>query len=180
MIQQGIFSLFLTNYLSRFWKVSIIFESFKGLLLLFQPNFPGSMLIRGSTPIRDTRVLYIFGNLQSLSIWTREVKSVGTFSVHDILSGMYRGLLHKIENVYKHSKEIVYVNDSITRRSTRESIVRHTSYINDSAGKDCVDLKNWGTVENSNTDMHKTLGLWNISIFRYKTFKIYAWVFSYK
>ena len=38
-------------------------------------------------------------------------------------------------------------NDSITRRSTRESIVRHTSYINDSAGKDCVRFKNRGAVE---------------------------------
>ena len=50
-------------------------------------------------------------------------------------------------------------NDSITRRSTRESIVRHTSYVNDSAGKDCVCFKNRGTIENSKTDMHKTLGL---------------------
>ena len=54
---------------------------------------------------------------------------------------------------------MIKVNDSITRRSTRESIVRHTSYINDSAGKDCVRFKNRGTVENSNADMHKTLGL---------------------
>ena len=52
-------------------------------------------------------VLYIFGNLQSLSIWTREVKSMAAFSVHDILSGMYLGLLHKIKNIYKHSKETV-------------------------------------------------------------------------
>ena len=52
-------------------------------------------------------VPYIFQNLQSLSIWTREVKSIAAFSVHDILSGMYLGLLHKIENVYKHSKENV-------------------------------------------------------------------------
>ena len=43
-----------------------------------------------------------------MSIWTREVKSVAAFSVHDILSGMYLGLLHKIENVYKHSKVTVY------------------------------------------------------------------------
>ena len=47
------------------------------------------------------------------------------------------------------AKMLRYVlrNDSITRRSTRESIVRHTSYINDSAGKDCVRFKNQGTVE---------------------------------
>ena len=34
-----------------------------------------------------------------MSIWTREVKSIAAFSVHDILSGMYLGLLHKTRNV---------------------------------------------------------------------------------
>ena len=33
--------------------------------------------------------------------------SIAAFSVHDILSGMYLGLLHKIENVCKHAKETV-------------------------------------------------------------------------
>ena len=53
-------------------------------------------------------MLYIFGNLQSLYIWTREVKSIAVFSNHDILAGMYLGLLHKIKNVCKHAKETVY------------------------------------------------------------------------
>ena len=44
-----------------------------------------------------------------MSIWTREVKSIAAFSVHDILSGMYLGLLHKIENVCKHAKETVFL-----------------------------------------------------------------------
>ena len=56
-------------------------------------------------------LLYIFGNLQSLPFWTREVKSVAAFLVHDILSGMYLGLLHKIENVCKHSKVTVGEQD---------------------------------------------------------------------
>ena len=55
--------------------------------------------------VLEVTELYIFGNLQSLSIWTSEVKSVAAFSVHDILSGMY--LHHKIENICKHSKETV-------------------------------------------------------------------------
>ena len=40
---------------------------------------------------------------------TREVKSIAAFSVHDILSGMYIGLLNKIKNVCKHSKDTVYI-----------------------------------------------------------------------
>ena len=43
-----------------------------------------------------------------MSIWTRDVKSIAVFSVNDILSGMYLGLLHKIKNVCKHAKETVY------------------------------------------------------------------------
>ena len=60
--------------------------------------------------LEDTSMylLYIFGNLKSLSIWTREIKSIAAFSVHDILSGMYLGLLHKIENVCKHANEPVF------------------------------------------------------------------------
>ena len=45
-----------------------------------------------------------------MSIWTREVKSIAAVLVHDILSGKYLGLLHKIENVCKHEKETVDVN----------------------------------------------------------------------
>ena len=44
-----------------------------------------------------------------MSIWTREVKGIDAFPVHDIVSGMYLGLLHKIKNVCKHAKETVYL-----------------------------------------------------------------------
>ena len=37
---------------------------------------------------------YIFGNLQSLSFWTREISSVVAFSVYDMLSQIPLGLLH--------------------------------------------------------------------------------------
>ena len=43
-----------------------------------------------------------------MSNWTREVKSVAAFSIHDILSFRYLGLLHKIGNECKHSISTVY------------------------------------------------------------------------
>ena len=39
-----------------------------------------------------------FGNLQSLSICTREVKCIAACSVYDMLSKILLGLLHKIAN----------------------------------------------------------------------------------
>ena len=45
-----------------------------------------------------------------LAIW---IKNVAAFSVHDILSWMYLGLLHKIENTCKHvSKVTVYSSNN--------------------------------------------------------------------
>ena len=37
-------------------------------------------------------------NIGKSTVWKREVKSAGGVSVHDILSSMYLGLLHKTSN----------------------------------------------------------------------------------
>ena len=60
-------------------------------------------------PLKLQQCTLHFRNLQSLFIWTREVKSIAAFSVHNFLSGIYLGLLHKIENVCKHAKETVSI-----------------------------------------------------------------------
>ena len=46
-----------------------------------------------------------------MSIWTREVESIAAFSAHDILPGMYLGLLHKIEKVCKCAKETEFMHE---------------------------------------------------------------------
>ena len=73
------------------------------------PGVPKLWRLVTLKPLKLQQCTYIFRNLQSLSIWTREVKSLPSFLIHDILSGMYLGLLYKIENVCKHSKLTVYL-----------------------------------------------------------------------
>ena len=61
------------------------------------------------SPWSYSNLLYIFGNLKSFSIWTREVKRVAVCSVYDMLSGIPIGLLQKIANdVYLYFRECTY------------------------------------------------------------------------
>ena len=71
-----------------------------------------------------------------MSICTREVKSVVEFSVHGIIFLVYLGLLHKIQNVYKHSKVTVYiVQKADFKKSYTQSLPIKNTLIKDGLDK---------------------------------------------
>ena len=105
------------------WKTFTWLWLLGRLHLLNFEKFYFAIFIKHPTFIRQTRVgtwthsnlLYIFGNLKSLSIWTWEVKSIAVFSVYYILSAMYLGLLHKTWNVCNQMSFTVYCSGDDSR-----------------------------------------------------------------
>ena len=62
-----------------------------------------------------SNVLYIFGNLQSLSFWTREIRSVVAFSDYDMLSRIPLGLLHNEGLVQSQTNRTVFIFHSVLK-----------------------------------------------------------------
>ena len=70
------------------------------------PEFP-TLETCNFEALEVTAMYFTFSETSSLCLFGQE-RSRAAFLVHDILSGIYLGLLHKVKNVYKHSKETVY------------------------------------------------------------------------